>query len=874
MPSSAGAENAAVAASQPHRFTPFRDEDDDDFQNPCTVSSQSQLAKSSHRVSSRKPLRPSNSSAIARPPRKRPRQSPAAPGKENASSGKSANRKAANLSALSKDRESNSVGSAYDLGLNSIDANNVETCLERDSSKEYNLNVIDSGENLSLDLIDSGINRASLTHINERKVLDRETDGVNLCSLIESRLIAGTLDAGSETCPVFSEKARILSDLSPGHDLNDHDSLEGCSLDLIKSSIECTDLIRDGDVEDNCGKISGRQVLAVEGNGNYLVNSIESRLMAGQRLACNDKEFDGVEESCEEFEGGAEFDVLLKLCSEVDQKDVDLVYCPLCGVDISDLSEESRQLHTNECLDKDDDQSEEVLVPDHENGTSDSVQMVNDGSVPLYPAQVVDVNPVLGWLHSLGLERYEEAFVREEIDWDSLQWLTEEDLCNIGINALGPRKKIMHAINQLRKRDTREADENIVEPGNKKIHGVGTGKNSGSEVVVADNTKTKLITDYFMGSLSDKTTRKSSVAQGKAKEKIGSSRKCAKQRNGAPKGKRSEIPAWCFIPGTPFRVDAFRYLRRDCSHWFLSHFHMDHYQGLTRSFCHGKIYCSEITAKLVNMKIGIPWDRLQVLPLNEKISIAGIDVTCFDANHCPGSIVILFEPPNGEAVLHTGDFRFSEEMVANPLLQASRIHTLILDTTYCQAQYDFPKQEAVVQFVLEAIQAEAFNPKTLFLIGSYTIGKERLFMEVARVLRKKVYVGAAKLRILQCFGYAKEDLQWLTVNEQESHIHVVPMWMLASFKRLKQIANQYLGRFSLIVAFSPTGWSFGKGKKKGTGRRFQQGTIIRYEVPYSEHCSFSELREFVKFISPVNIIPSVNNDGPDSADAMISLLLS
>lgn len=37
-------------------------------------------------------------------------------------------------------------------------------------------------------------------------------------------------------------------------------------------------------------------------------------------------------------------------------------------------------------------------------------------------------------------------------------------------------------------------------------------------------------------------------------------------------------------------------------------------------------------------------------------------------------------------------------------------------------QYDFPKQEAVTQFVIEAIQAEAFNPKTLFLIGSYTIG--------------------------------------------------------------------------------------------------------------------------------------------------------
>lgn len=43
-------------------------------------------------------------------------------------------------------------------------------------------------------------------------------------------------------------------------------------------------------------------------------------------------------------------------------------------------------------------------------------------------------------------------------------------------------------------------------------------------------------------------------------------------------------------------------------------------------------------------------------------------------------------------------------------------------------QYDFPSQEIVIQFVIEAIQAEAFNPKTLFLIGSYTIGIMLCFM--------------------------------------------------------------------------------------------------------------------------------------------------
>lgn len=138
-------------------------------------------------------------------------------------------------------------------------------------------------------------------------------------------------------------------------------------------------------------------------------------------------------------------------------------------------------------------------------------------------------------------------------------------------------------------------------------------------------------------------------------------------------------------------------------------------------------------------------------------------------------------------------------------------------------QYDFPSQEIVIQFVIEAIQAEAFNPKTLFLIGSYTIGtvsssrslifkcscisclilspvagKERLFTEVARLLQKKIYVGAAKLQILKHLELPQEIMPWLTANEAESHIHVVPMWTLASFKRLKHLSSQYAVRLTVL----------------------------------------------------------------------------
>lgn len=51
---------------------------------------------------------------------------------------------------------------------------------------------------------------------------------------------------------------------------------------------------------------------------------------------------------------------------------------------------------------------------------------VLDGSSIRPPQKVVDVFPVVEWLRNLGLSKYEDVFVREEIDWDTLQCLTDE----------------------------------------------------------------------------------------------------------------------------------------------------------------------------------------------------------------------------------------------------------------------------------------------------------------------------------------------------------------------------------------------------------------------------------------------------------------
>ncbi|KAK0571238.1 hypothetical protein LWI29_012953 [Acer saccharum] len=417
---------------------------------------------------------------------------------------------------------------------------------------------------------------------------------------------------------------------------------EECSLESIPSTIDCSRTVSD---YGNCSPERGDRKEILKINEGYLRNSVESRLLRSRAVDCS---------SNEEFEESAELDVLLKLCEEAAVSYDVSVQCPLCGIDISDLSEELRQVHTNDCLDKYDNEAQDVVPPSDDQRAQVQAQ-VGDVSGQS-PGQIVDVSPVVQWLRSLGLAKYEEVFVREEVDWDTLQWLTEEDLVNIGVTALGPRKKIVHALREARKGCLAAVEEKVdahslCNGSNSRGNHTSERQNEASKVIVDGSSKSaanKLITDFFPGSVTDgkKVCTSSGGQSGSRKSNSGSGRKPVAKNHGK-KGKFKDTPSWCSVPGTPFRVDAFKYLRRDCSHWFLTHFHMDHYQGLTKSFCHGKIYCSLITARLVNLKIGIPWERLQVLPLNQRISIAGTEVTCLEANHCPGSIIILFEPPNG-----------------------------------------------------------------------------------------------------------------------------------------------------------------------------------------------------------------------------------
>ncbi|KAJ0105344.1 hypothetical protein Patl1_18958 [Pistacia atlantica] len=61
-----------------------------------------------------------------------------------------------------------------------------------------------------------------------------------------------------------------------------------------------------------------------------------------------------------------------------------------------------------------------------------------------------DVSTVRGWLEELGFGKYAGVFEMHEVDEETLPLLTLEDLKEMGVFAVGPRRKLYNAIQQLR----------------------------------------------------------------------------------------------------------------------------------------------------------------------------------------------------------------------------------------------------------------------------------------------------------------------------------------------------------------------------------------------------------------------------------------
>ncbi|KAG5624610.1 hypothetical protein H5410_009828 [Solanum commersonii] len=329
------------------------------------------------------------------------------------------------------------------------------------------------------------------------------------------------------------------------------------------------------------------------------------------------------------------------------------------------------------------------------------------------------------------------------------------------------------------------------------------------------------------------------------------------------KNQQRLCPFYKRIPGTPFTVDAFCYGSvKGCSAYFLSHFHADHYIGLTKGWSHGPIYCTNLTARLLRICLYVSPSFICPLELGTEYSLNGIKITMLDANHCPGAALIHFRLPNGQCYLHTGDFRASKLMQSYPVLASQRINILYLDTTYCNPKYRFPSKEDVLEFVVGVTRRYLNNhPKTIVVVGAYSIGKEHVYSAISKALGVKIYANASRRRILRSFGWVGIS-ENLSTNGKDTPLHILPISSLR-FEILQRYLASQDGQYTsmLLDLLRHHGENLNLIKPTSKGNITIYGEINRCflgGVPYSEHSNFIELQEFVQFLRPEKIIPTVN----------------
>ena len=220
-------------------------------------------------------------------------------------------------------------------------------------------------------------------------------------------------------------------------------------------------------------------------------------------------------------------------------------------------------------------------------------------------------------------------------------------------------------------------------------------------------------------------------------------------------------------------------------------------------------------------------------------------VTAIDANHCPGAVMFLFEGYFGK-ILYTGDFRWSDQMEADLFCcNLGHLDVLYLDNTYCSPKCVFPSREEAKTQILDILNRHKNHD---IVIGLRSLGKEDILLTIAEEFKEWISLPGDLYTTAQILGLPNI----FCVNETDCSIRVEPFY---------SISNKNLDKWNETrptIAIVPTALYIGLEMSPFINRE------DIYVVPYSDHSSYSELMEFVKFVKPKVIYPIVkeNAKGP------------
>ncbi|EFO24152.1 hypothetical protein LOAG_04331 [Loa loa] len=259
------------------------------------------------------------------------------------------------------------------------------------------------------------------------------------------------------------------------------------------------------------------------------------------------------------------------------------------------------------------------------------------------------------------------------------------------------------------------------------------------------------------------------------------------------------------------------------------------------------------------------------------------DVTFLDAQHIPGSAMILFEFHNGFRLLYTGDCRLSKDdwiacqILKDPFTSSGfkRLDALYFDSTFCRREAEnIPslRQSCAlcVEMVKEWLEKDS-NNKVLIWCGKF--GHELLLKAIWDELHIKCHVTMMKYRIYSKINFLADCI---TPVARDTRVHacttkpslteevfyennqsvVAKKKGDVSFKQKMSTCWQCRPDHNSVRVIKPSAiWFLRRNKKNMLG--YENNRFCR--LFYAGHCSVSEMENAFSLLKPVCAYPNVTD---------------
>ncbi|CAM0958402.1 unnamed protein product [Alopecurus aequalis] len=319
----------------------------------------------------------------------------------------------------------------------------------------------------------------------------------------------------------------------------------------------------------------------------------------------------------------------------------------------------------------------------------------------------------------------------------------------------------------------------------------------------------------------------------------------------------------------PFVVDTWGSSSRRRRHHFLTHAHTDHLTN-AQADPGDTVYATDLTMRLALQRFpqvttALEWRAFVAMELGKRLVVGDpggdFSVTAYDANHCPGAVMFLFEGPFGR-ILHTGDCRLTSNFVKKiPLKREENnchFDDVYLDCTFSKFPR-FPSKESAIQQVIACIWKHRDAP--FVYLYCERLGHEEILVEVSKTFGSKIYLDRGQN--LNYFNTLSLTVPEIIIDDPTCRFQIVGCKQFKEIRQTKLDEARASRQPEPLLIRPSTLWyamAYGRNQKPSLTEAEQDDSGV-WHICFSNHSSRDELEQALQILQPqwvISTTPAAN----------------